>query len=127
MDWLRPSETVRELIRRGATMVVNAPPGWLDELDEAILSSPQMRVIADDPVLAESFRRVNRANALAWAASNVRDPGAPVPANLAPELLAASRDLVRRGLHESALRAYRIGQKRPMAALDVDRLRAHPR
>jgi DNA-binding PucR family transcriptional regulator len=110
MDWLRPSETVRELIRRGATMVVNAPPGWLDELDEAILSSPQMRVIADDPVLAESFRRVNRANALAWAASNVRDPGAPVPANLAPELLAASRDLVRRGLHESAVRAYRLGQ-----------------
>jgi len=92
MDWQRPSEPVRELIRRGATMVVNAPPGWLDQLDEAILSSPQMRV-----------------------------------ANLAPELLAASRDLVRRGLHESALRAYRIGQKRPMAALDVDRLRAHPR
>src|SRR5262249_44941400 len=70
----------------------------------------QMRAIADDPVLAESFRRVNHTNVLAWAASNVRDPGAPVPANLAPELLAASRDLVRRGLHESAVRAYRIGQ-----------------
>jgi DNA-binding PucR family transcriptional regulator len=110
MDWQRPSEPVRELIRRGATMVANAPPGWLDELDEAILSSPQMRVIADDPVLAESFRRVNRVNMLAWAASNVRDPGAPVPANLAPELLAASRDLVRRGLRDSAMRAYRIGQ-----------------
>jgi DNA-binding PucR family transcriptional regulator len=110
MEWQRPSEPVRELIRRGATMVVNAPPGWLDELDEAILSSPQMRVIADDPVLAESFRRVNRANVLAWAASNVRDPGAPVPANVAPELVAASRDLVRRGLRESAVRAYRIGQ-----------------
>jgi DNA-binding PucR family transcriptional regulator len=110
MDWQRPSEPLRELIRRGATMVVNAPPGWLDELDDAVLSSPQMRVIADDPVLAESFRRVNRANVLAWAASNVRDPGAPVPANVAPELLAASRDLMRRGLGESAVRAYRIGQ-----------------
>jgi len=110
MDWQRPSEPVRELIRRGATIVVNAPPGSLRELDDAILSSPRMRVIADDPVLAESFRRVNRANVLAWAAANVRDPGAPVPANLAPELLAASRDLVRRGLGESAVRAYRIGQ-----------------
>src|ERR1700739_3466866 len=108
MDWQRPSEPLRELIRRGATMVVNAPPGWLDELDEAILSSPQMRVIADDAVLAEAFLWVNRTNALAWAVSNVRDPGAPVPANLAPELLAASRDLVRQGLHESAVRAYRL-------------------
>jgi DNA-binding PucR family transcriptional regulator len=110
MDWQRPSGQVRELIRQGATMLVNAPPSWLDELDDAVLSSPQMRVIADDPVLAESFRRVNRANVLAWAASNVRDPGAPVPANVAPELLAASRDLMRRGLGESAVRAYRFGQ-----------------
>ena len=110
MDRQRPSEPVRELMRHGARMVLDAPSGWLDELDEAILSSPQMRTIADDPVLAESFRRANRANVLAWAAANVRDPGAPVPANVVPELLAASRDLVRRGLRESAVRAYRIGQ-----------------
>jgi DNA-binding PucR family transcriptional regulator len=110
MDRERPSEPVRELMRRGAKMVLDAPSGWLDELDEAILSSPQLRTIADDPVLADSFRRANRANVLAWAAANVRDPGAPVPANVVPELLAASRDLVRRGLRESAVRAYRIGQ-----------------
>jgi DNA-binding PucR family transcriptional regulator len=110
MDRQRPSESVRELMRRGARMVLDAPSGWLDELDEAILSSPQMQTIADDPVLAESFRRANRANVLAWAAANVRDPGAPVLANVVPELLAASRDLVRRGLRESAVRAYRIGQ-----------------
>jgi DNA-binding PucR family transcriptional regulator len=110
MDRERTSEPVRELMRRGARMVLDAPQGWLDELDDAILSSPQMQTIADDPVLAESFRRANRANVLAWAAANVRDPGAPVPANVVPELLAASRDLVRRGLRESAVRAYRIGQ-----------------
>jgi DNA-binding PucR family transcriptional regulator len=110
MDRQCPSEPVRELMRRGARMVLDAPSGWLDDLDEAILSSPQMQTIADDPVLAESFRRANRANVLAWAAANVRDPGAPVPANVVPELLAASRDLVRRGLRESAVRAYRIGQ-----------------
>jgi DNA-binding PucR family transcriptional regulator len=110
MDRERPSEPVRELMRRGARMVLDAPQGWLDELDDAILSSPQMQTIADDPVLAESFRRANRANVLAWAAANVRDPGAAVPANVVPELLAASRDLVRRGLRESAVRAYRIGQ-----------------
>ena len=45
-----------------------------------------------------------------WAAANMRDPGAPVPANLGPEPLGIARDLVRRGLDESALDAYRIGQ-----------------
>jgi DNA-binding PucR family transcriptional regulator len=110
MDRQCPSEPVRELLRRGARKVLDAPSGWLDELDDAILSSPQLQTVAEDPVLAESFRRANRANVLAWAAANVRDPGATVPANVVPELLAASRDLVRRGLRESAVRAYRIGQ-----------------
>ena len=32
------------------------------------------------------------------------------PANLGPEPLAIARDLVRRGLNESALQAYRVGQ-----------------
>jgi DNA-binding PucR family transcriptional regulator len=52
----------------------------------------------------------NRANLLHWAAANIRDPGAPVPANLGPEPLGIARDLVRRGLDDAALQTYRIGQ-----------------
>jgi DNA-binding PucR family transcriptional regulator len=106
--WDRPSARVRELIRRGAELVLHAPPEWLAEIDEATLAVEP--VVAEDPVLAAATRRTNRANLLHWAAANVRDPGAPVPPNLGPEPLGIARDLVRRGVGASALRAYRVGQ-----------------
>lgn len=109
-QWERPSARVRELIRRGAERALNAPPEWLEELDAATLTTEYMRGIMEDPVLAAAARRTNRANLLHWAAANVHDPGAPVPPNLGPEPLAIARDLVRRGLNESALHTYRTGQ-----------------
>ncbi len=69
-----------------------------------------MSELAQDPVLNAALRRTTEANLLHWASANVRDPGAPVPANLGPEPLGIARDLVRRGLNESALQAYRVGQ-----------------
>jgi DNA-binding PucR family transcriptional regulator len=108
--WPRPSKRVRELIRRGAEMALSAPAEWLEELDKATLSFENMRVIADDPVLAAAMRRTNRANLFHWAEANLRDPGAPVAPNLGAEPLRIARDLVRRGVTESALHAYRTGQ-----------------
>ncbi|MDI3288024.1 PucR family transcriptional regulator [Polyangium sp. 15x6] len=101
---------MRELIRRGAEMALNAPPEWLEEVDRATLSIRNMKVVADDPVLAAAMRRTNRANLLHWAAANLRDPGAPVAPNLHAESLRTARDLVRRGVTESSLHAYRTGQ-----------------
>src|SRR4051812_12497845 len=106
----RPEGRVRDLMRQGAQIIVDAPQQWLEELDQATLSAPAVRAVADDPALAAALRRTNRANLLHWAQANVSDPGAPVPANLGPEPLIIGRDLVRRGLNESALQAYRIGQ-----------------
>jgi DNA-binding PucR family transcriptional regulator len=110
MEWERPSERVCELMRRGAEIVVNVPQEWLEEMHKATLSSEYMRTIVGDPVLTEATRRSNRANLLHWAAANISHPGEPVPANLGPETLGIARDLVRRGLGESAVDAYRIGQ-----------------
>ena len=110
MEWERPSDRVCELMRSGAEIVVNVPQEWLEEMHRATLSSEYMRTIAGDPVLAEATRRSNRANLLHWAAANISHPCEPVPANLGPEPLAIARDLVRRGLDESAVDAYRIGQ-----------------
>lgn len=110
MAWERPSERVCDLVRQGAEFVLNLPQSWLDEMDEATLSSEYMRTIAADPVLTEATRRSNRVNLLHWAAANISHPCAPVPANLSPETLDIARDLVRRGLDESAVDAYRIGQ-----------------
>ena len=110
MTWEPPSERVRELIREGARLVLNPPPAWLDELDAATLSGPQRSLIAEDPVLAAATRRANRSNLLAWASANVRRPGERVAANVGEVPVAVARDLVRRGLNESALDSYRAGQ-----------------
>jgi DNA-binding PucR family transcriptional regulator len=110
VSWDLPSPPVRELIRAGAEVALHLPQDWLAELDEATLSGPSRREIADDPVLAAATRRTNRSNLLYWAAANVRAPGERVPANVAGAPLSFARDLVRRGLNESALDAYRAGQ-----------------
>ncbi|NEA46268.1 PucR family transcriptional regulator [Streptomyces sp. SID10815] len=108
--WKTPSPRVRELIRQGAEIALHPPDEWLDELDAATLTGETRRQIASDPVLAAGTRRVNRSNLLFWAAANVRDPGEPVPANETETPLATARDIVRRGLDESALDAYRAGE-----------------
>jgi DNA-binding PucR family transcriptional regulator len=110
MDWQPPPGRICELLRQGATTIVNNPQAWLDELDEATLSAANMKDVADDPVLAAGLRRVIRSYVLHWAAETVRDPSSPVPPNVGSEPLGLARDLLRRGLTASALRAYRILQ-----------------
>ncbi|GGY41397.1 hypothetical protein GCM10010363_22840 [Streptomyces omiyaensis] len=110
MPWPPPPPRIRELIRRGAEIALTPSPDWLAELDAATLSGEARRQIAADPVLAAGTRRTNRSNLLFWAASNVRAPGEPVPANDTEAPLAVARDIVRRGLDESALDAYRVGE-----------------
>ncbi len=109
-DWPRVSERTRELFRRGAEAALDPRAEWIEELHAAALGSDRMRPVAEDPVLAEATRRANLANLLHWAAANVQHPGRRVPANLGPEVLEASRDLVRRGLDQSGLDAYRTAQ-----------------
>jgi DNA-binding PucR family transcriptional regulator len=110
VSWQTPSARAQELIRAGAEVALNPPAEWLAELDAATLATDTMRAIAEDPVLNAATRRTNRSNLLFWAAANLRAPGAPVPPNLGDEPLGVARDLVRRGLDESSLDAYRIGQ-----------------
>ena len=108
MTWKRPSAQVRQLIRQGAQIIVNAPPEWLDELDAAVLGSNP--AIAADPELAGAVSRSNQANLFFWATANIRDPGAPVPPNSGPEPVDVARELVRRGLDAYSLDAYRVGE-----------------
>ncbi|WP_338090919.1 PucR family transcriptional regulator [Planosporangium thailandense] len=110
------SERARQLIRQGAEVVLDAAPTLLETVDAATLSAAGVRGIADDPALAAALRRSNYATVVYWAAHNVRDPGGPVPPNLAPETLDIARDMVRRGLNEFALDAYRAGQSAAWSA-----------
>jgi DNA-binding PucR family transcriptional regulator len=108
--WPTISPALAELIRRGADRALDARAEWLDNLQDAALSGERMRPIAEDPVLAEAIRKSNVASIRHWAVSNLERPGQRVPANIGPEIIAASRDMVRRGLDESALDTYRIAQ-----------------
>ena len=108
--WPDVSPRVRELFRRGAEVALDPHDEWIEELHAAALGGQRMRPVAEDPVLAAATRRVNLANLLHWAAANVQHPGRRVPPNTGPESLETARDLVRRGLDESALDAYRAAQ-----------------
>ncbi|MDH6197647.1 DNA-binding PucR family transcriptional regulator [Mycobacterium frederiksbergense] len=108
MAWKQPSAQVRDLIRQCAQIVVNARPEWLEELDRAVLAATP--AVASDPELAAAVSRSNRANLYFWGTANVRDPGAPVPPNTGPEPLSIARELVRRGVNEFPLDAYRVGE-----------------
>ena len=108
--WPELSSAATDLFRRGAEVLLDHRAEWLELLHAASLSGDRMRPVVDDPVLTAALRRANVANLLHWAAANVERPGARVEANTAPEVLAATRDLVRRGLDDSVLDAYRTGQ-----------------
>ena len=107
--WDPPSPAVAELIRTGASLLLQAPEEVFDEVDAAILADHEHPTVTD-PVLAAAVRRNNRANLVHWAEANAHDPGAPVPPNLGPQVLGVARDLVRRGLDADALTGYRVGQ-----------------
>jgi DNA-binding PucR family transcriptional regulator len=107
--WDPPSPAVAELIRTAAAALLEAPEAVFDEVDAVTLANADPALTAD-PVLVEGFRRANHANLVHWAQANVRDPGMPVPPNTGPEGLGIARDLVRRGLDQGGLDAYRTGQ-----------------
>jgi len=107
--WERPSSRVAELLRAGAQFVLEAPDELIAEIDAATFDGLP-REIAEDPILAAAVRRTNRTNLYAWARANVSDPGCQVPASVGSEGLGLARDLVRRGLDDAALQAYRAGQ-----------------
>jgi DNA-binding PucR family transcriptional regulator len=107
--WDPPSPAVAELIRSAAQLLLESPEEVFAEIDAATMPDPEAPT-ATDPVLSSAIRRNNRANLVHWAEANLRDPGGRVPPNLAPDVLAVARDLVRRGLDADALHGYRVGQ-----------------
>lgn len=109
-DWPTPSPAAQELIRRGAERALDPRGEWVAELNAAVLNHERTSETLSDPVLAEGSKTANLSNLLHWATANVRRPGVRVPANVSPELLETTRDLVRRDLDETALDSWRVGQ-----------------
>ncbi|WP_354697917.1 hypothetical protein DSM112329_03575 [Paraconexibacter sp. AEG42_29] len=107
--WELPSDAVRALIRTAAEQLLAMPDDVFAEIDAVTLADAGPAVTAD-PGLVAAIRRANRANLRHWLGANVHDPGAPVAPNLGPETFGIARDLVRRGLDQNSLDAYRTGQ-----------------
>ncbi|HCL4141934.1 TPA: PucR family transcriptional regulator, partial [Pseudomonas aeruginosa] len=63
-SWPRPSEAVRELMRKGAELAQALPPEWVERLNQALFSSPEDAKLLEDPVILAACRRANRAELL---------------------------------------------------------------
>lgn len=108
--WALPSPRVRELLRQGAEIALNAPPEWLEELDQASRPMVNLKFVADDPVLMAAARRSTRSSLIHWAAANIENPGAPVEPYVSGDMLSSARELVRRGVTEVMFNAARTTQ-----------------
>ncbi|GAA3946947.1 PucR family transcriptional regulator [Allohahella marinimesophila] len=108
--WAPPSPAVCELFRRGAEIALSAPPEWLEEIDQASLSTDNLQLMADDPVIMAATRRANRSNLIHWAIANIEKPGAPVAPNLPSDMMSTARELVRRDATNLMFTAARAAQ-----------------
>lgn len=108
--WRVPSDAVAALIRSGVEAVLNAPPEWLSEMNDAAMHPAGMEGIVVDSDLRAVGLRINEGNLRHWAESNLADPGARVSVNNTDETAAFIRDLVRRGFDSGALDSFRSAQ-----------------
>jgi DNA-binding PucR family transcriptional regulator len=107
--WEAPSPRVAELIRQGASLLLGEPATLFAQVDAAVLDASPSRLV-EDPAISAAAVATNHANVLHWAQANIRKPGAYVPGNLSPQVLDLARDVVRRGLDDTSLNSYRVGQ-----------------
>ena len=105
----RPSPAVAELIRAATTQLLLHPERLFEDVDGAVLAT-QPDATTSDPQVIAAIRAANRANLIHWGTANIRDPGAPVAPNLSAETLEVAREVVRRGLDDRWLDAYRVGE-----------------
>lgn len=108
--WPRPSEVVRELIRKGAERAQALPPEWVERLNQALFTSAQDAKLLEDPVILAAFRRANRAELLHWANANMQRPGEPVEPYVSADMVDTARELAHRGLSEMLMNVARSTQ-----------------
>ncbi|HYF27032.1 MAG TPA: helix-turn-helix domain-containing protein [Baekduia sp.] len=107
--WPAPSPEAAAFLRDAAQTFLEQPTELVEALDAAIMAAAAEPMRAE-PTLAAEVAASTRANLVHWATWTVRDPGARVPVNLAPEVLGIARDAVRRGAEHTLLTTYHAGQ-----------------
>jgi DNA-binding PucR family transcriptional regulator len=107
--WDPPTPQAALLMRDAARLFLEQPAELVDQVDRAIIAAAPEGLLAD-PALAAEAAASTRANVIHWATCTMRDPGARVPTNLSPEVLAIARDAVRRGADQMLLGTYHASQ-----------------
>ncbi|MFG0796021.1 PucR family transcriptional regulator [Pseudomonas sp. GLN_2] len=108
--WTRPSEAVRELMRKGAELAQALPPEWVERLNQSLFSSPEDARLLEDPVILAACRRANRAELLHWANANLQRPGEPVEPYVSADMVDTAKELARRGVSELLMNVARSTQ-----------------
>ncbi|WP_218190055.1 MULTISPECIES: CdaR family transcriptional regulator [unclassified Pseudomonas] len=108
--WPRPSQAVRELMRKGAERAQSLPPEWIERLNQSLFSSPEDEKLLEDPVILAACRRANRSELLHWANANMQRPGEPVETYVSADMVDTARELARRGLSEVLMNSARTTQ-----------------
>ena len=103
------SPQAADLIRQIARVFLDEPADLMAGVHAAVLAAAD-EPLRSEPVLAAEVAASNRANVLHLAASMLRDPGGPVPANLTPEVLGIAREAFRRGIEQAVYTTYHAGQ-----------------
>ncbi len=107
--WVPPTPQAAQLMRDAVRLFLEQPAELVEQVDRAIIAAAPDGLMAD-PALAAEAAASTRANVLHWATCTMRDPGARVPTNLSPEVLAIARDAVRRGADQVLLSTYHTSQ-----------------
>ena len=103
------SPQAADLVRRVARVFLDEPADLMAEVHAAVAAAAD-EPLRSEPVLAAEVAASTRANVLHLAASMLKDPGGPVPANLTPEVLGIAREAFRRGIEQSVYTTYHCGQ-----------------
>ena len=103
------SPQAADLVRRVARVFLDEPADLMAEVHAAVLAVAD-EPLRSEPVLAAEVVASTRANVLHLAASMLKDPGGPVPANLTPEVLGIAREAFRRGIEQTVYTTYHTGQ-----------------
>jgi len=107
--WDRPSPEAAALLREAAVWFRDHAAELVELLDEATSDRFPEPLRTDVTLIAEAAAST-RANITHWAQCTIADPGARVPVNLSPEVLAIARDAIRRGADRMLLSAYHASQ-----------------
>ena len=108
-SWNPPSPANRELIAAAAALFLTRETELITNIEQRLQSAISAEA-REDPGLVRAVFESLRANTLHWVRAQAERPGERVPVNPVPEVVDLAADLVRRGLEDATLDAYRVAQ-----------------